>query len=94
VTGWINVLFPFVARPDKHEAVLNRLATDWGDLENLDEAPAPSSFPCGLGSVEFVWEYLRTKIPMELFGGFVGVSQDPASLAVRPAIGWAVREAK
>jgi hypothetical protein len=29
---------------------------------------------------------------MELFGGFVGVRQDPSSLVLRPEIGWAVRE--
>jgi len=31
---------------------------------------------------------------MEFLGGFVGVSQDEASLALRPEIGWAVREAE
>jgi hypothetical protein len=29
---------------------------------------------------------------MEFLGGFVGVAQDPATLALRPEIGWAVRE--
>ena len=29
---------------------------------------------------------------MEFIGGFVGVSQDPETLAVCPAIGWAVNE--
>jgi len=35
---------------------------------------------------------LGTEIPMTLSGGFVGISQDPQTLAVRPAIGWAVQE--
>jgi len=30
---------------------------------------------------------------MELLGGFVGISQDRTTLGLRPAIGWAVREA-
>ena len=30
---------------------------------------------------------------MEFLGGFVGVGQDEETLAVRPEIGWAVREA-
>jgi hypothetical protein len=96
VTGWINALFPFVvcSRAGETRTRRNRLATDWGEVENTSDAPTSWSFPRGLGSVDFVWEYLRSKIAMELVGGFVGVSQDPASLAVRPAIGWAVCEAK
>jgi hypothetical protein len=30
---------------------------------------------------------------MEFLGGFVGVRQDPGTLALRPEIGWAVRSA-
>jgi hypothetical protein len=30
---------------------------------------------------------------MEFLGGFVGVSQDKDTLAVKPEIGWAIREA-
>jgi hypothetical protein len=30
---------------------------------------------------------------MEFLGGFVGIGQDEATLAVRPAVGWAVRDA-
>jgi hypothetical protein len=30
---------------------------------------------------------------MEVLGGFVGVSQNKETLAVKPEIGWAVREA-
>jgi hypothetical protein len=31
---------------------------------------------------------------MEFLGGFVGVAQDPETLALCPGIGWAVREAE
>jgi len=30
---------------------------------------------------------------MEFLGGFVGVSQDSGTLALRPEIGWAIRSA-
>lgn len=36
---------------------------------------------------------LWTDLPMQFVGGFVGVAQDDATLAVTPAIGWAVRGA-
>lgn len=29
---------------------------------------------------------------MELVAGFVGIAQDAATLAIRPAIGWGVRQ--
>ena len=48
----------------------------------------------GLSCVGFTWEYLLKEIAREFLGGFVGVSQDPATLALRPAVGWAVRDAR
>jgi Domain of unknown function (DUF4419) len=93
VSGWLNAFFPFLV-PSREKPVRNRLATDWDDAKNRDDDPTLSDFPCGLAAVEFVWEYLRTELPMELLGGFVGVSQDPVSLAVRPATGWVVLDGK
>lgn len=29
---------------------------------------------------------------MEIFGGFIGISQDPKTLALRPEIGYAILE--
>jgi len=55
--------------------------------------PQPREFPTGLSCVPFIWQYLRDEIAMELLGGFVGISQDRTTLGLRPAIGWAVREA-
>ena len=54
--------------------------------------PTHDDFPSGLSSVGFRWK-LANEIAMEFLGGFVGLSQDPATLALRPAIGWGVREA-
>jgi hypothetical protein len=52
-----------------------------------------SEFPGGLSMAPFVWNYLEESHPMEFLGGFVGVSQDAGTLALRPEIGWAVRNA-
>lgn len=49
--------------------------------------------PAGLARVPFRWDYLDRAFDMEFLCGFVGVSQDGATGAVRPEIGWAVREA-
>jgi hypothetical protein len=63
----------------------NDLGSGWG--------PSISSLPLGLSRAPFRWDYLKQSFDMELLGGFVGVSQDKETLAVRPEIGWAVREA-
>ena len=100
VTGWINVLFPYLDEGEGQGTVAkgparNRHATAWSqDLGNpFGGGPTLGSFPRGLSSVPFTWSYLGKKLPMQFLGGFVGVSQDPESGAVRPAIGWAVQDA-
>jgi hypothetical protein len=104
VSGWINVLFPYLEiQPsvlkrnpwvDCWEDVFSghpsaRLAGRKGQL-GLRSGVAPS----GLSSVPFnMVRRDETKRPMDLLGGFIGVAQDEATLALRPAIGWAVRNA-
>jgi hypothetical protein len=97
VTGWINVLFPYVKHvqvevPRSIRRVMqpNPHVATWH--KGLD-GPIESDFPSGLSRAPFVWKYLDTRISMTFLGGFVGVSQDPDTGAVRPAIGWAVQEA-
>lgn len=46
-----------------------------------------------LTSAPLTWHYWGQKIKMELVAGFIGSSQDRTTLAVRPEIGWVVREA-
>jgi hypothetical protein len=86
VTGWVNVFFPFL-HDDEGRFVPNPYAFEW----SAKRGPTTSSFPRGVSRAPFEWQYLSDVIPMELIGGFVGVSQDPATLTVRPEIGWAVR---
>ncbi|MFO0949870.1 MAG: DUF4419 domain-containing protein [Isosphaeraceae bacterium] len=56
------------------------------------EGPTTESLPSGLSRAPFVLNYLGRPYPMEFLGGFVGVAQNPVTLALRPEIGWAVRE--
>lgn len=98
VTGWINVLFPYLDRMSRStwqiEPSWNEAVTHWKEGMRGDWRYAPSlhDFPTGLSSAPFIWDYLETEIPMVFVGGFVGVSQEAATGAVRPAIGWAVGE--
>jgi hypothetical protein len=57
------------------------------------EGPMLADLPSGLSKAPFRWNYRDQSFHMEFLGGFVGVGQDRETLAVRPEIGWAVREA-
>ena len=90
VTGWINVLFPYL--DDDGEVVPNRHALAWEKAER--RAPTLRDFPCGLSRVPLSWKYHGRDLPMNLVAGFVGVAQDAQTHAVRPSIGWAVHHAR
>jgi hypothetical protein len=87
-TGWINVLFPYLRRQGSGELEPNPSVRSWRD----GYGPEPSAFPSGLSIAPFIWKYVGRELPMEFVAGFVAVSQDPETLGVRPAIGWAVRD--
>jgi hypothetical protein len=104
VTGWIAAFFPYFKDGGGAATVQNPwlaaggeklralLAGEW-DQQRFDlGGPSPGDFPGGLARAPFVREYLGTSFDMELLGGFVGVAQDPAVLALRPEVGWAIRE--
>jgi hypothetical protein len=99
VSGWINTLFPYIKRYPGHAGMhpgqlqVNEFAYRWEDAGDDDQkGPTSTRFPWGLSCAPFAWNYYLTDIPMEFLGGFVGVSQNPVTMAVRPAIGWAVRK--
>ena len=95
VTGWINVLFPYL----QYRGVFHRngAVTSWAEGLNEQEScggAARADIPVGVSCVPFAWEHLGTRHSMELLGGFFGFAQDAETLALRPAIGWAVRDAE
>lgn len=100
ITGWINSLFPYikcVGSASSGELMQNPFVGSWqSDLTDLDRGrlpgPAQSQFPWGLSRAPFTFTYLGPRRSMQFLGGFVGVSQDPETAAVRAAIGWAVHE--
>ncbi len=95
LTGWINVLFPYLRDADRF--FLNLAASKWAaGVGQMGGGHKRCYIPAGLSRVPFLWkigpEDAPLTFPMELLGGFVGVAQDPGTLALRPAIGWAVRD--
>jgi hypothetical protein len=57
-----------------------------------EPAVSPRSLPTGVSAAPFTLvKRARNSVAMEFLGGFLGVTQDAASLALRPYIGWAVR---
>jgi hypothetical protein len=106
VRGWITSFFPYLKDRStglatlKHEfdkTGLHRLLspTETGDrdLSQCVGGLTTDRVPAGLARAPFLWEYLGTIFKMEFLGGFVGVQQDPITFALRPEIGWAVRDA-
>lgn len=87
VSGWANALFLYLQGGKGW--VKNPLA----EKADARYSPTDDEYPSGLSQVPFTWTYYGAEYPYEFLGGFVGLSQDPNTLSLRPALGWAVREA-
>jgi hypothetical protein len=89
INGWVAKLFPylrsFIGGPCNHR---NPIFQTGAGFQTLVAPP-------GLSQVPFTWRNATTgrERPMEAIGGLLGVSQDPHTLALRPRVGWAIREA-
>jgi hypothetical protein len=99
VTGWINVLFPYLddggPRMGTSRVIRNDYAFAWSrSVDKRAKGPTIGRFPRGLSRVPLSWEYRGTTFPMTLQAGFVGIAQDRQTRAVQPAIGWAVHAAE
>lgn len=87
VTGWINVLFPYLKDGRQNSSYHN-----WSEglTAIFGGGPTAGEFPSGVSVAPFIWEYLGERIDMRFAAGFFGVCQVPESLALRPELGWAV----
>ena len=91
-SGWINLFFL------KHEDDV--VPFDWGRKDNASDPlglGAEDGLPYNLQEVppawvaqEFIWSYLGNRLSMMLRAGFLGIEQDPLTLALRPRLGWQV----
>jgi hypothetical protein len=89
VTGWINMLFPYINQPDGwvRSPYLGKCTDRLGQLGG---GPSTESFPTGLSTTDVLWLYFAEQFRLKLVGGFVGTEQDPETLEVRPKVGWAI----
>jgi len=90
VNGWIAKLFPYLRGFSNGPCNRKNPIFETGQgFQTLDAPP-------GLSRVPFTWRNAPTRRErmMEAIGGLIGVTQDPDTLALRPKVGWAVREAE
>ena len=87
INGWLVKLIPYLKGHRDRFTTRNPLLAD------PTATPHTSLLPSGVSQVPFRcrWTGRGEDVGMELLGGFVGVTQDPATLALRPKLGWAVR---
>lgn len=97
ISGWVVDLFPYLISrsygPDR--TIVETMAPNGyleGGSRSRRHGPTTSMFPMGVTKVPWKWDYLGTWFEMEFLGGFVGITQDPETYAVRPALAWAVRD--
>ena len=93
-TGWIHVFFPYDGAGER------RKLSAWGkgfltnfrddDIRGIMEAPYLNDFPTGVTTQPFLWKYQGKDIPMFLQAGFLGCTQYPKTLALRPEVVWLV----
>jgi hypothetical protein len=104
ISGWILALFPYLndkmqqprtrnpalLRPvDERQRILSGQGRAFKDFEGATSG----DFPSGLCTAPFIWSYLGQEFSMRFDAGFIGIQQNAATLALRPAIGWCVRDA-
>jgi hypothetical protein len=90
INGWVAKLFPYLRSFILGPCNQRNPIFETGDGFQTCVAPP------GLSRVPFTWRNTRTdrERPMEAIGGLIGVQQNPQTLALRPKVGWAVREAE
>jgi hypothetical protein len=106
MTGWIHVLFPYLKDdkeklvPNKYldswqtetrNAINDEKISNWRDRQGFD-GPYLGQIPSGISSapVKVSDGHTGKQHDMRFVAGMLGVSQDPSTLALSPAFGWAV----
>ena len=96
VTGWILSFFPY-CKSWKEGTIKNKFLSLWSEVEPQEHDDKDnrgfihSQFSAGVVSVPFILKELPDiEYQMQFYAGFMAVSQDEDSKALRPEIGWAV----
>ena len=104
VSGWILSFFPYYEswKNNSHVLVRNEYLNMWNEVEPTEHNDEDQrglthrQFLGGVVSAPFTWVDVPRKCEylMHFYAGFMVVSQDPESKALRPEIGWAVADDK
>lgn len=78
--GWIVKFYPYIMKDGKMVQSNLQHIIDYGDKVPMEIVCAPVSYT----------DIAGTKTELLLRAGFVGLSQDSATMAIRPEIGWLV----
>lgn len=82
VSGWLIKFFPYIL--EKKTIIRNNHFNDYILTTN---------FTSGISKADFYWIYFRPPaFQMEFHAGFVGIEENPTTLALRPVIGWAIKD--
>eukprot|EP00737_Agarophyton_chilense_P000504 gb/GEZJ01000562.1/.p1 GENE.gb/GEZJ01000562.1/~~gb/GEZJ01000562.1/.p1 ORF type:complete len:308 (-),score=44.87 gb/GEZJ01000562.1/:588-1511(-) len=88
LSGWINNLYPYLAN-----GRINRHMKSWVSTSQHC-GPNPKEFPQIVSTVAVKWRYFGSEFPLRFHAGYLGMSQDQSTLALRPYIGWVVSHDK
>jgi hypothetical protein len=108
LTGWIHVLFPYVKDLDDRlvpntyvdgwsmeyrKAMDDERISNWRERKGF-EGPALGQIPSGIASapVRVQDGHTEKSHEMRFVAGMFGVSQDPQTLGLSPAFGWAITD--
>jgi hypothetical protein len=93
ITGWIVNFFPYLQDWQGNKQMNWTFKSVSNDFDPYESGIKTTNLPGSLSQVPFIWNYLWKRFSMKFIAGFTSFTQDTETLAVRPKIGWAVREA-
>lgn len=81
ITGWITKFFPYL--------LVNK---EFVSPSTIRGKITSEHFTSGMSKAPFIWQYYATRYKMEFCAGFVGFQEIGPKFAIRPEIGWAIRD--
>jgi hypothetical protein len=89
VTGWIIRFFPYFVESDGI-SINPYLAENFDNQQdsNIIMGLVGRNFGLGISSCVFIWKNFLTNKNMSFCAGFIGISQNKTSMALRPEINW------
>lgn len=88
INGWITWLLPYLSNGSLNPTIGNEERPAMCSRVSISDDDYPSS----LAKAPFVWKYYDELFDYEFIAGLTGVEQDLLTMAVKPVVGWAVRQ--